>query len=115
MNRAETRCVKVSLRENALPEVLAWAAELNKRKDEVTDTLAAEGVSFESVFLLKEETGYALIYVMRADDFDHARQVARSSSSYVDHYHEQFKKSCWAEVKPLEKLIDFECPETRNR
>ncbi len=111
----ETRCVKVILRENSLPEVIAWADELNKRKDEVTATLAAEGVSFESVFLLKEETGYALIYVMRADDFDNARKVARSSSSYVDRYHEQFKANFWAEVKTLEKLIDFECPETKNR
>lgn len=111
---AETRCVKVTLREGSLTEVLAWAEELKRCEEEVRATLAAEGVSFESVFLLKEQEGYALVYVMRAEDFAHARKIARSSDSHVDLYHEQFKKNCWLDVTPLERLIDFASSEVKS-
>lgn len=102
-----TRCVKIKLRAGSLPEVRAWAEELNRRKNEVMDTLHAEGVTLESVFLLTDGGEHSLIYVMRADNFEMAAEVAKRSVSDIDEYHKHFKKSCWVGYEPLDVLVDF--------
>ena len=96
--------MRVRLRPGSLERVRAWAAELNARRDEVLATLRDEGVRIESVFL----DGDTLVYYMRADSIDRAREVYARSTHAIDAYHQRFKDETFDERTALELLIDFE-------
>jgi hypothetical protein len=100
----ETVCVRVRLEPGSLPRVREWAAELNARRSEVMATLQDEGVRIESVFL----DGETLVYYLKADSIDQARDVYSRSSHAIDAYHQRFKDETFAEQTQLELLIDFE-------
>ena len=100
----ETVCVRVRLEPGSLPRVRKWAAELNARRDEVLATLRDEGIRVESVFL----DGETLIYYLKADSLDHAREVYARSQHAIDAYHRKFKDETFAEETQLELLVDFE-------
>jgi hypothetical protein len=94
----------VQLVPGSLPRVREWAAELNARRDEVMATLRDEGVRIESVFL----EGETLVYFLKADSVDHAREVYTRSRHAIDAYHQRFKDEAFAGEAQLELLIDFE-------
>ena len=96
--------MRVRLKEGSLQRVRAWAKELNERRDEVLATLVNEGVRIESVFL----DGDALIYYMRAESLEQAREVYAHSTHAIDAYHQRFKDETFDRQTPLELLIDFE-------
>jgi L-rhamnose mutarotase len=100
----ETVCVRVRLEPGSLPRVREWAAELNARRDEVLATLRDEGVRVESVFL----DGETLVYYLKADSVDKARDVYAGSQHAIDAYHQRFKDETFAERTQLELLVDFE-------
>lgn len=100
----ETLCVRVRLVPGSLPRVREWAAELNARRDEVLATLRDEGVRIESVFL----EGETLVYFLKADSIDQARDVYARSKHAIDSYHQRFKDETFAGETQLELLIDFE-------
>ncbi|HEX2910125.1 MAG TPA: DUF6176 family protein [Chloroflexia bacterium] len=104
----ETRCVKIKLKPGSLERVRAWAAELNRRPDEVLATLRDEQVIVEAVFLDSNSDGDYLIYFMKAVSFEHAYTVVQKSPHPIDAYHEQFKRDTWDGSKVLETLIDFD-------
>ena len=56
-------------------EVRDWAAELNRRADEVLATLRDEGVVVESVFLEQTASGDFLIYYMKAQSIERASEL----------------------------------------
>ncbi len=96
--------MRVRLAPGSLPRVRDWAAELNARRDEVMATLRDEGVRVESVFL----DGESLVYYLKADSLDKAREVYARSSHAIDAYHQRFKDETFAAETQLELLIDFE-------
>lgn len=96
--------MRVRLRPGSLDRVREWAAELNARRDEVLATLRDEGVRIESVFL----DGDTLVYYMRADSVERAREVYSRSKHAIDAYHQRFKDETFDEQTALELLIDFE-------
>jgi L-rhamnose mutarotase len=100
----ETVCVRVRLEPGSLQRVREWAAELNARRDEVLATLRDEGVRVESVFL----DGETLVYYLKADSIDKARDVYARSEHAIDTYHQRFKDETFAEQTQLELLIDFQ-------
>jgi len=104
----ETTCAKVQLRPGSLDGVRAWAAELNRRGDEVLTTLRDEQVVVESVFLDQTSDGDFLIYYIKARNLEDASQTARQSEHDIDAYHGHFKRDTWESQKELELLIDFE-------
>jgi hypothetical protein len=104
----DTACVKVRLKPDSLDRVRAWAAELNRRSDEVLATLLDEQVVVESVFLDQTSEGDFLIYYLKARNLEEAAQAAQQSQHEIDAYHQQFKQDAWESGKPLELLIDFE-------
>lgn len=105
---AETRCVKILLKPNSIERVHAWANEINSRKDEALATFKDEGVIIESVFLDQNSEGDFLIYFMKAESFEKAKNAVQKSIYDIDEYHQQFKKDCWLDGKKLENLIDLE-------
>ena len=98
----------MKLKPDSLNRVRVWAAELNRRKDEVLATLRDEQVVVESVFLDRTSDGDFLIYYMRAWNLEDASRTARRSEHDIDAYHGQFKRDTWESQEPLELLIDFE-------
>ena len=96
--------MRVRLEPGSLPRVREWAAELNARRTEVLATLRDEGVRIESVFL----DGESLVYYLKADSLDRAREVQARSQHAIDAYHQQFKDETFAERRQLELLVDFE-------
>lgn len=96
--------MRVRLKADSLPRVRAWAKELNERRDEVLATLVDEGVRIESVFL----DGDTLIYYLRAESLEQAREVYAHSTHPIDAYHQRFKDETFESQTSLELLIDFE-------
>ena len=96
--------MRVRLEPGSLPRVREWAAELNGRRDEVLATLQDERVRIESVFL----DGETLVYYLKADSVDQARDVYARSEHAIDAYHQRFKDETFAERTQLEVLVDFE-------
>jgi L-rhamnose mutarotase len=96
--------VRVRLEPGSLGRVREWAAELNARRDEVVATLRDEGIRVESVFL----DGETLIYYLKADNLEQAREVYARSTHAIDAYHQRFKDETFAEQTQLELLVDFE-------
>jgi hypothetical protein len=87
----ETTCVKVQLKPGSLDRVRAWAAELERRGEEVLATLRDERVVVESVFLDRTGNGDFLIYYLKAWNVEEAREAARQSQHDIDAYHDEFK------------------------
>jgi hypothetical protein len=104
----QTRCMKIKLKENSLDRVREWAETLNRRKDEVIETLRDESVIIESVFLERTPQGDFLIYYMKAESLEQARAAVTKTTHAIDEYHRQFKRETWDGGSPLELLVDFD-------
>ena len=104
----ETRCVKIKLKSDSLEKVRMWAKTINERKDEALATLRDEGVILETVFLDQTSEGDFLIYVLKAENFEKAKEAVQKSIHSIDEYHRNFKKECWEDGQKLELLIDLE-------
>lgn len=104
----ETRCAKIKLKPDSIEKVREWAKILNERRDEAIATLRDESVIFESIFLDQTDEGDFLIYVMKAESFEKAREAVQKSTHEIDAYHQNFKRETWAERKQLELLVDLE-------
>ncbi len=104
----QTNCVKIKLKPNSIEKVREWSKFINDRKDEAFATLRDESVILETVFLDQTDAGDFLIYLMKAESFDKAKQAARTSVHEIDEYHQNFKRETWEDGKKLELLIDLE-------
>jgi hypothetical protein len=104
----ETRCVKIRLKPNSIEKVRTWAKTLNEQKDEALATLRDESVVLETVFLDQTAEGDFLIYVMKAESFERAKEAVQKSVHPIDEYHQNFKRECWVDGKPLEMLLDLD-------
>ncbi|AOY90920.1 hypothetical protein BKK79_03135 [Cupriavidus sp. USMAA2-4] len=102
-------CARIRLKPGSLPRVREWAAHLREHRAEALRTLAAEGVSIESVFLDSSADGDFLVYYMRAASEAQARQAAQASTAAIDDYHRAFKRDTWAQLTRLELLVDLQC------
>lgn len=85
-----------------------WAKTLNERRAEAVATLRDECVILETIFLDRTDEGDFLIYVMKAESFEKAREAVQKSAHEIDVYHQNFKRETWAERKQLELLVDLE-------
>lgn len=101
-------CARIRLKPGSLARVREWAAHISAHGEEAIQTLQAEGVSIESVFLESSDRGDFLVYYMRTASIEHAQAVAGKSTMAIDQYHNDFKRECWDEVDKLELLIDLE-------
>jgi hypothetical protein len=104
----ETRCVKIRLKPDSIEKTRMWAKTLNERKDEALATLRDESVILEAVFLDQTAEGDFLIYVMKAESFERAKEAVQKSVHPIDEYHQNFKRECWTGGKPLEMLLDLD-------
>ncbi|CAN5864136.1 hypothetical protein BH24ACI1_BH24ACI1_13750 [soil metagenome] len=104
----ETRCIKIKLKPNSIEKVREWARIINHRKDEALATLQDESVVLEAVFLDQTGEGDFLIYLMKAESFEKAREAVQKSIYSIDKYHQNFKRETWENGKRLKLLIDLD-------
>ena len=104
----ETSCVKIKLKPGSLERAREWARAINDRRDEALATLRDEGVVLECAFLDSTADGDYLIYIMKAESFEKAKQAAENSTHSIDEYHLKFKQETWEDGKKLETLVDLE-------
>ena len=104
----ETRCVKIRLKPNSIEKAREWAQTIKARKEEALATLRDESVILETVFLDRTAEGDFLIYLMKAESFEKAKEAVQSSPHAIDAYHQNFKRECWADGKRLELLVDLD-------
>ena len=104
----ETNCVRIRLKPGSMERVREWAAEINRRSGEALATLKDEGVVVESVFLDSGEDGDFLIYYMKAESMERAKEAGRDSTHEIDAYHRQFQRDTFEYGKKLELLVDLD-------
>ena len=71
-------------------------------------TLADESVAFEAAFLDQTAEGDFLIYIVKAESLNKAKEVAAKSVHEIDAYHHAFKPDTWASRTELELLLDLD-------
>lgn len=103
----DTVCALIKLKKETKKQVQAWAKYMMENKEEALESLKNESVLIESVFYHEIDNTPYLIYYMKADDMQQAKQVAKQSTLAVDAYHKQFKKDCWEQVTETELLLDL--------
>lgn len=104
----ETSCVKIRLKPGSVPKAREWAMVINSRSEEALATLRDEGVVLECAFLDQTDEGDFLIYVMKAESFQKAKEAAVRSTHEIDDFHMKFKEETWEDGRKLETLIDLE-------
>ncbi len=75
------------VREDKVSGLRRWIAELTDRRDEVLESLRAEGMHHEKAYLVEHNDGPLLIYVTDADDIDAAGEAYLASDLAVDRDH----------------------------
>jgi hypothetical protein len=103
----KTICTKTKIKKEYIEEVRQWFQSLENRINETLRSLENEKVIIESAFLDKQGDDYYLIYYMKAEDLNFARQAYHASTLEIDKFH----KSCWKkyceQTETLEALIDL--------
>lgn len=84
-----------------------WAAFVTANREQALESMAAEGVTIESVFLQEAEEEAFLVYYMRTASIERAQQVASESASAIEKYHREFKRKAWKTVSRLELILDL--------
>lgn len=84
-------CGRIKLKPGSIERVREWAKTLNDRSAEALETMRNEGSLVESVFLDQCPDGDYLIYYVRVENHENAREVFKKSNLPIDLYHKQFK------------------------
>lgn len=103
---AEIELRKFRFKPGKKQEWTDWSGELNRRRDEVLETLRNEGVLIEACFLSLEDD--CIYYFIAAESFDKARAAFDSSQYPIDEEHLRHKTGSVEEVEKLKCLFHFE-------
>ncbi len=101
-------CIKTKLKSGSINQVKEWFGILNKRIDEVKETLRNENVLIESVFLDKHGEDYFLICYLKAKNISYVYEVFDKSKLPIDKYYKECWKKYCQEREILEELIDVD-------
>ena len=101
-------CALVKLKTGTVAKARDWAAHITTNHAQALQSLAAEGVTIESVFLHEANDEAFLIYYMRSASIARAQQVARESVAEIEQHHREFKRHAWESVSSLELLLDLQ-------
>lgn len=90
-----------------------WAKELEKREDEVVETLQNQKVRTESAFLRRTDDGTVLVYYMEAEDMEAASNAASDSAYEIDREHQAVLSDVVAGTSEIdtEPLFHFTNPD----
>ena len=94
------------VRPEKLERLESWLRELMTRQDEVRETFTLETVRHEQAFILRDEKGPLLIYVMEAEDHERGRAAFQSSQLPIDLEHRRIMMEVLSEKLHIKPLYD---------
>jgi len=83
-----------------------WMKEASSRKKEVLETLKAEGIKHEIVYLLERSVPPILIYATESEDHEKARAAFKESKFPIDEQHKGVMREITLDFLTPEKLLD---------
>jgi Family of unknown function (DUF6176) len=106
---AESQCLRIKLCEGKTEAFLSWARSLPGRMQEVSESLAAEGILAEHIFLERSASGDYLHFYTRAENLAVASAAFQKSALTVDLEAKKIMAETWdfSSVKVLERVLDF--------
>ena len=99
------------VREGEVERLRAWLVQLNRRRDEVLETFAQEGVRHEQAYLLDTGSGHVLVYAMELEDEEKARAAFAASTLPIDAEHREVIDRAVGEPAGAELLYDVQAAE----
>ena len=104
---SQIQCLRIRLRPGTTDRMADFLRGLADRPDEVAQSLAAEGIERESLFLDRAPDGDHLIFITRADDLEAAAEAFQNSQLPLDVETRELISETWQEVRQLELLADL--------
>lgn len=105
----DLQCLKIRIKDGKSDYAKDWVKGLTDRDlSGLNEVLHNEGMIVESIFFESGENDDYLILYQRADDLVKANEVFNNSTHPVDQAVREFIAETWADVQPLELLIDHE-------
>lgn len=89
----------------------SWMAELSERRDEVLQTFASETVRHEAAYLIEGADGSVLVYIVEAEDLEHAARAVEESPFPIDLEHRAVMREVLLEEIDAETLFDESVPQ----
>lgn len=102
------QCLKITLKDGATDQAVAWLKSLDERRDEAIEMLQAEGMQVESLFLERTPDGDFLYFYARAEDLVRANESFMSSTLPLAVETREFIQNTWGEIEQLEPVVDLE-------
>ncbi len=95
-----------------LTELRDWLQTANgPRRSEALATLEGEGIRHELAYLLHDQQGPVLLYVMEVEDVEKAKEAASRSTHSIDTEHRRVMSLALAEDVDAELLLDLRAEE----
>jgi hypothetical protein len=103
---SQTKLVKFSFQEGQKQTWVDWCAELQRRSDEVLESLRAEKVIIEACFISEQEN--ACYYLMQAEDFEKSTFTSETSHRSIDDEHKAVRKLALQKVEVMQPSFYFQ-------
>ena len=91
----ETQCVRIPLRKGETERFLNWIQSVQSRKAEMLESMRAEGISFECMFLERNEAGDSIVFYMQAESLAEAQRAFAESMLPIDVETRSIIATCW--------------------
>jgi hypothetical protein len=91
----EVTAALIELKPDSEEAVTDWNDFIMQHQNEALETLRKEGVTIESWFSLDLDGKSYLLCYMRMESEEKSLKAFAESSSFVDEYHQEFKKHAW--------------------
>lgn len=105
---AEVQCIKVRIQPGQTDRLLAFFHSLHQRPAEVQESLRAEGILLETLFIERGASHDTLFFYSRARNLAAASAAFAASPLPLDNETRQIIAETWAEAVALECIIDLE-------
>ena len=91
----ESQCVRIPLKAGQTERFIEWIRSIQGRKREMLEAMAAEGVSFEAIFLERGVPADSIVFYMRAENLAEAQRRFAGSTLAIDVETRSIIAECW--------------------
>ncbi len=91
----ETQCVRIPLRRGETERFLSFIRAAQARKAEMLESMQAEGVVFECIFLERQAEQDSIIFYMQAENLEKAQRAFAESRLPIDVETRAMIAACW--------------------
>lgn len=105
---AEVQCLKIKLNPSEVDPMIEFLRSLKNRTKQVQETLKAEGIILETLFLERTDGADYLIFYTRAVDLQQSAKAFQESEHPLDRELKPLIQRAWQDVRTLELIVDLE-------